>query len=127
MRRVLVVDDEADVKDLFLQRFRREIGRGEVAFAFAHSGEEALGVFARESQDFVLILSDIHMPGMNGFELLRELRTLRSDVDVVMISAYTSADKESLARELGASGFVHKPIDFEQLRPRVLGQTREAT
>jgi CheY-like chemotaxis protein len=71
---ILVVDDEKDVKDLFLQKFRKEIRQGELSFAFAFSGEEALVYLEGQNPESVLILSDINMPGMSGLELLQHIR-----------------------------------------------------
>lgn len=73
--KILIVDDETDVKDLFEQRFRREVRSGEFDLAFANSGEEALAYLANRPSEVVLILSDINMPGMSGFELLRHIRS----------------------------------------------------
>ena len=70
--KILVVDDEKDVKDLFLQRFRKEIKKGEVVFMFAFSGEEALRTLDKMEHEAILILSDINMPGMSGLELLKK-------------------------------------------------------
>ena len=71
MIRILVVDDERDVEQLFIQRFRKEIRDGLIEFHFSFSGEDALDTISgREFGDIVLILSDINMPGMNGLDLL---------------------------------------------------------
>lgn len=72
--KVLVVDDEADMQTLFEQRFRKEIKSGEMDFAFANSGNEALDYLNRQNHQFVLILSDINMPGMSGLELLEHIK-----------------------------------------------------
>ncbi|MGK0426596.1 MAG: CheY-like chemotaxis protein, partial [Ulvibacter sp.] len=72
--KILVVDDERDVKVLFEQRFRKEIRKGELHFVFAFSGEEALKIMGTMDQEAVLILSDINMPGMSGLELLKTIR-----------------------------------------------------
>ena len=72
--KILVVDDEHDVKTLFEQRFRREIKSGEVDFVFAFSGEEALVYLNQHKHEAVLILSDINMPGMSGLELLEHIK-----------------------------------------------------
>lgn len=73
--KILVVDDEPDVRLLFEQRFRREIRGGEFEFSFAYSGEEALTFLRDHPSQVVLILSDINMPGMSGLELLRHVKT----------------------------------------------------
>src|SRR4051794_16076285 len=73
--KILVVDDERDVRALFEQRFRKEIRDGEMSFAFAYSGEEALGYLNALDHEAVLILSDINMPGMSGLDLLKHIKT----------------------------------------------------
>lgn len=120
MRCVLVVDDELDVATLFQQRFRKDIKAGNISFVFAHSGAEALACYEARQMDIVLILSDIAMPGMSGFELLQHFKQRWPALPVVMVSAY-GGEKELLARSLGADDFVAKPIDFEELRALILG------
>ena len=76
---ILVVDDEPDVADLFRQRFRREARQGTYVMHFATSGVEALDRLAAEIEPtLAAILSDINMPGMNGLELLGEIKTASS-------------------------------------------------
>ena len=116
--KVMVVDDEADVRLLFEQRFRKEIRSGSIAFYFVQSAQEALTFLESQEKD-LLVLSDINMPGMSGFELLTQIKRMRPDVPVIMISAY-GEDKQAMALELGADGFVSKPIDFQTLRPLIL-------
>ena len=86
---ILVVDDEQDVELLFKQRFRKSIREGEINIDFAFSGEDALA-FLRQpgSTDIALILSDINMPGMTGFELLEKVKSEYPELKVMMISAY---------------------------------------
>ena len=73
--KILVVDDEKDMQILFQQQFRKEIKGGEIEFIFASSGEEALQYLNSGSNpQTVLILSDINMPGMSGFELLKRIK-----------------------------------------------------
>ena len=72
--KILVVDDEHDVKILFEQRFRKEIKNGTVQFVFAFSGEEAISYLNIHKHEAVLILSDINMPGMSGLQLLGHIK-----------------------------------------------------
>ncbi len=72
--KVMVVDDEADMRLLFEQRFRREVRAGQLTFYFALSGAKALALLEQVVGDVTLILSDINMPGMTGLELLKAVR-----------------------------------------------------
>ena len=115
--RILVVDDEPDMQELFRQNFRREIRKDLYRFDFALSGETALEVLeGQEPPRVVLVLSDINMPGMSGIELLAKIRQAWPEVDVFMITAYGDATTEQRARELGAARFLTKPVDFKHLR-----------
>src|SRR3954462_8857451 len=119
--KILVVDDEQDMQVLFLQRFRKEIKNGIVDFAFAKSGEEALEYLQQHFHEVVLILSDINMPGMSGFELLKRIKHDYTNPPpmVMMITAYGDADNYNQAINLGADDFLTKPIDFNQLKEKL--------
>lgn len=119
--KILVVDDETDVKTLFEQRFRREIKNGEVDFVFAFSGEEALTYLNSNNHEAVLILSDINMPGMSGLELLRRIKQKYNEPPpmVMMITAYGDAENRKSAEDLGADDFLVKPLDFTDLKERL--------
>ena len=117
--KILVVDDEHQIRPLFEQRFRREISRGEIELSFAYSGEEALTVMLDLS--VVLILSDINMPGMSGLELLRRIRSMhpRRPPAIVMLTAYGDAPNRQQAITYGADDFLSKPIDFGALKEKI--------
>jgi CheY-like chemotaxis protein len=117
---ILIVDDEPDIADLFRQRFRREVRQGQYVLHFAGSGEEALARLAEIHPELIVILSDINMPGMDGIELLREIRGLRPALPVLMVTAYGDDDRKRRADELGANAFLAKPVDFDQLKHHVL-------
>ena len=90
---ILIVDDEPDVANLFRQRFRRESRQGTYIMHFAASGTEALDRLAEEIQPaLVAVLSDINMPGMDGLELLGEIKQRRPDLPVMMVTAYGDDD-----------------------------------
>jgi CheY-like chemotaxis protein len=119
--KILVVDDERDVKALFEQRFRKEILAGEMSFAFAYSGEEALGYLNTLKHEAVLILSDINMPGMSGLELLKQIKTHfeKPPPTVMMITAFGDDENFQQAMKLGADDFLTKPLNFTHLRDKL--------
>ncbi len=114
--RVLVVDDEPDVADLFRQQFRRELRAGQYAMDFALSAAAALDKLAADADDSVLMVSDINMPGMSGLDLLPAVKERRPDLPVIMISAYGDASTVAIALERGAAKFLTKPVDFPRLK-----------
>jgi two-component system chemotaxis response regulator CheY len=119
--KILVVDDETDIKTLFEQRFRKEIRNGEIEFAFAFSGEEAFNYINKHEHEVVLILSDINMPGMSGLVLLEKIKKLFAIPPpiVMMVTAYGDSDNYNKAMELGADDFLTKPIDFVLLKEKL--------
>ncbi len=119
--KILVVDDEKDVQFLFEQRFRKEIKNNEIEFAFAFSGEEALDYLNTNSHQAVLILSDINMPGMSGLDLLQKIKTKYKEPPpmVMMITAYGDKENYNTAMDLGANGFLTKPVDFAELKEKL--------
>lgn len=119
--KILVVDDELDMQTLFQQRFRKEIKDHKVDFAFATSGEEALNYLQQHFHEVVLILSDINMPGMSGFELLKQIKQSYQVPPpvVMMITAYGDTENFNEAMDLGADDFLTKPIDFTQLKEKL--------
>ena len=119
--RILVVDDEKDIRPLFEQRFRREIRKGELHFIFAYSGEEALSCLENYDSEAVLILSDINMPGMSGLELLSQIKQKHRKPPpvVMMITAYGDEENYKKAMQLGADDFITKPVDFAVLKETI--------
>ena len=118
---ILVVDDETDVRDLFQQRFRREIRSGALNFSFAFSGEEALAYLRARPSEVLLILSDINMPGMSGLELLAHVQKEghMPPTTMMMITAYGDDNSRQEALGLGATDFLTKPLDFAVLRQKL--------
>lgn len=118
---ILVVDDEKDVQSLFVQRFRKEIRDGRLSFDFAFSGAEALDYLNLHSQQAVLILSDINMPGMSGLELLQNIKKKHAAPPpvVMMVTAYGDEENYRQAMQLGADDFLTKPVDFILLKEKL--------
>lgn len=119
--KILVVDDEADVRDLFQQRFRREIRSGELHFSFAFSGEEAMEFMRAHHSEVLIILSDINMPGMSGLELLGHVKEEfeMPPTTMMMITAYGDENSYQQAMQLGATDFLTKPLDFAVLKGKL--------
>jgi CheY-like chemotaxis protein len=117
---ILVVDDEPDVAPLFRHWFRREMREGTYAMHFAASGKEALTKLNDGVRpELIVILSDINMPGMDGLELLREVKLRRPDLPVMMVTAYGDDERRRRAAEFGASEFITKPVDFDLLKAQL--------
>lgn len=119
---ILVVDDEADVAELFRQQFRREVRQGLYVMHFAQSGEDALAKLTEGIRpELVVILSDINMPGMDGLTLLGEIKRRWPEMRVMMVTAYGDDDRRRAAEERGAADFLAKPVDFASLKSRLQG------
>jgi two-component system, response regulator, stage 0 sporulation protein F len=117
---ILVVDDESDVAELYRQRFRREVRQGTYRMHFANSSEDALDKLAGGVEpNLIAILSDINMPGMDGLDLLGEVKRRYPELPVMMVTAYGDDERRRRAKELGAAEFLSKPIDFDRLRVRL--------
>ena len=119
--KILIVDDETDIRTLFEQRFRKEIRDHEMEFAFAYSGDEALTYLTSLKHEAVLILSDINMPGMSGLELLKRIKQKFENPPpvVMMVTAYGDTENYNQAMEFGADDFLTKPIDFTLLKEKL--------
>jgi heterodisulfide reductase subunit A2 len=111
--RILVVDDEAIVRQS-LQSWLEDEG---FAVDGAASGPEALE--ALEKAEYRLMLSDIKMAGMDGVELLRQAKTLRPDLAVVLMTAYATVETAVEAMKIGALDYLVKPFDPDTLVPMV--------
>ncbi len=116
-RTVLVVDD--DVKYLeYIARGLQESGLGCRA---AQSGEQALGLLQEAGDDapFDLILLDVMMPGMSGWQFLERIRDEGHDTPVVFLTARHEIDERVKGLELGADDYVIKPFAFRELLARI--------
>lgn len=106
---MLVVEDEAFQREMLRDFLTREGHR----VTKAESGEKALQLL--ESSLFDLILLDFRMPGMNGLDLLRQIKLINPEIEVVIMTAYGTIETAVEAMKAGARDYLTKPIDFEEL------------
>lgn len=114
MARILVVDDESNIR-LMLRLALEHVGH---TVEQAADGEEGLTAFA-EGTSFDLVLLDHRMPGLEGVEVLKELRRRDPDAKVILITAFGTVDLASEAIRAGATDFLRKPFTVEVLREAV--------
>ena len=111
--RVLIVDDDAELRDLVGFALR---GEGHETLAAA-DGLEALEVCRREGPDLVIL--DVNMPRLDGFETLRRLRAAGADVPVMMLTVRADEDDQVRGLDLGADDYLAKPFSVRALTARV--------
>lgn len=112
--KILVVDDEADLEELLLQKFRKKIRKEEISLVFAHNGLQALNKF-QEHPDIDMVITDINMPVMDGLTLLGKLNENYPLIRTIVLSAYGDMDNIRTAMNRGAFDFLNKPLNFEDL------------
>lgn len=110
---VLIVDDEKNI----LLTMSQSLEALQLETDTAANGEEALAKL--EEKDFVLILLDIRMPGMDGMEVLRRVREIRPDIRIIIITAHGTVESAVEAMKLGAVDFIQKPFSPEEIRELV--------
>ncbi len=118
--RVLVIEDNDDNRDILVRRLAR---RG-FAITAAANGFEGLRLAVQELPD--LILLDLEMPAMDGYEVLRQLRAHRptEKIPVIVVTAHVLDDHAHAAFQAGADNFESKPVNFPQLVGKMLFHLR---
>jgi len=105
---ILIVDDDAGIRDSFETVLAKDYD-----LVFATQGPEALRILS--ARDVNLILLDLRMPGMDGIEVLRRIKELNDQTDVVVVTAVKSLKTAVEAIKLGASDYVTKPFDIHDI------------
>ena len=116
---VVAVDDEEDVKLLYTHFFEDEIESGELELSFMTSPLECMKILSGMSGN-VVVVSDINMPEMTGFELIEKIKSLDKGIKVLMVSAYNTSEYIDKSLALGAEDFLVKPINFLDLKQKIL-------
>ena len=106
---VLYVEDDEDIRlmvEKYLEKFFMSV-------TSAENGKEGLQIY--KSQEFDMVLSDISMPEMNGLEMISEIRKLNTNQEIIIVSAYSQTQYFIESIKIGVSGYIMKPIDFQQM------------
>lgn len=111
MVKILIVDDEKDIMEFAANFFRRK----KIKVITAGSGEEAINLVSTEKPQIVLL--DIKMKGMDGIEVLENIKKLHKNIEVIMVTGKNPEEEDAFKRckELGAVNYVHKPLELDEL------------
>lgn len=111
--RVMVVDDELD----FLETLVRRLEKRQVEAEGVIGGREALEKLSQRSVDVVIL--DVRMPGMDGLEVLQEIKKRWPLVEVILLTGHTSVESGLQGMELGAFDYMMKPCKLAELLPKI--------
>jgi DNA-binding NtrC family response regulator len=118
---ILVVDDEPKICEFLGILLGREGYRTDSAYNAA----DALAQIEQNSYD--LVLTDLKMPGMDGFELITRLKKIRPDLPVIMITGYATVETAVQALRYGVDDYVTKPFNIDELRKVIARSLQSAT
>jgi DNA-binding NtrC family response regulator len=111
--RVLLVDDEAE----FLETLVKRLKKRRVDVQGVRSGEEALEFIRTQPVDVVVL--DVKMPGMDGIQTLKAIKSMDPLVEVIMLTGHASVEVAIQGMELGAFDYLMKPMDIDELLYKV--------
>ncbi|CAD5982088.1 putative signaling protein PA1727 [Planktothrix tepida] len=111
---ILVIDDEPELQRLIERRLKHQIEIGEFQFLFTTSGIDALDIL-RSTPHISMVLTDLNMPGMDGWALLEQIPKIDPLLKAVVVSAYGDIQNIRTAMNRGAFDFLTKPINFQDL------------
>ena len=114
MHKILVIDDDTYICEC-LSMYLDEEG---YAAETANTGRQGLDRFAQNGADLVIL--DVRLPDIDGFEVLRKLRSAGTDVPVIMISAYHDPASVAKAMEGGAFAYIPKPVNIVAMEQAIL-------
>ncbi|QDK39734.1 response regulator [Bdellovibrio sp. NC01] len=115
-----MVDDERDVGLLSELNFRSAISTGKIHFHYFEDPLKCLQYLEKhDGGSDTLVLTDINMPELTGFDLLENIRDKHPNVLVFMMSAYDDNDCIEKAMRLGATGYFTKPVSYKKVKSRI--------
>jgi CheY-like chemotaxis protein len=110
---ILVVDDEFDIVNLIRQALQKQ---GFTTYAFTDP-LLALEHLETNSESYGLVLADVRMPGMNGFELVKKIKSMHPTIKILLMSAFEFNDRDlsKVLASIKIDGYVQKPVSTKQL------------
>ena len=114
---ILIVDDEKDFVEMLALRLKET---GEDVHV-AYDGKECLELLAKDDHNIDVVILDIKMPGMDGIEVLREIRKNHPMIEVIMLTGHGTAENAVEGMKLGAYDFLLKPADHADLAAKLEG------
>jgi len=111
--KVLVVDDEDDFRDLVVHR----LADSKINVEGAQSGVRAMEIL--KQKDFDVVVLDVKMPGIDGIETLRWIKTNKPQVEVIMLTGNVSVEAGIKGMQLGAFDYVIKPVPMNELLDKI--------
>jgi CheY-like chemotaxis protein len=116
MKKVLIVDDDESFLHSLIDGFKAF----EDKFAITTAGDGLEAVAALKEQEISLVLTDLKMPRMDGFELVAHLSNNYSSIPVIVMTAFGTPEMEDDLRDMGTFQYIEKPIDFEGLVNKII-------
>ena len=118
--RILVVEDEVELCDAIAEGLTLD----SYAVDKCCNGEEALELLRVETYDLVVL--DLNLPGIDGLDILKEVREQNNELKVLILSARTTVPDKVLGLDTGANDYLTKPFDFAELEARIRGLLRRS-
>lgn len=112
---ILLADDEANLRDIIIFNLQQE---GYNVFA-AHNGKEALEIFNKYKNSIHLVLLDVSMPQINGFDVCKEIKKISPNTPIIFLTVRNEREDKIFGLKLGADDYLTKPFDLEELLLKV--------
>ena len=117
---VMLVDDEVP----FVETMTKRLAKRDLNVIAAFSGQEALEILDKH-RDVDVVILDVKMPGMDGIETLRKIKSAYPLIEVVMLTAHATVESAIEGMKFGAFDYLMKPCDMDQLMSKVQEATRK--
>ncbi len=108
---ILIVEDI----DTSIKFFDAALKKSQAKLLWAANGEEAMAIINNNLGKIDLVLLDLNLPGINGFDVLKHIRSLDNELPVIVQTAYLFSGEKKTSISMGANGFISKPIQLNDL------------